>query len=542
MASSFQMCEPCFRGGEHTQGVSWCSDCEEILCAFCEKAHRVAKLSKSHAVVHLEAIKSVKVERIADMNICEKHLGKNLEAFCTSHDSLCCSSCVFEQHKACEKVLALDEASVGIKSSAVVHDVQRSILVVIDAYDKILQNQKKNKETLAEKETSVKMAIANLKSKVNKHLDSLANSVSIIRDESLLKIEKNCQTILEKRDNLMTHKKNFDFLREHGSESKLFLLTETLKKELTVNDGSIQELLSNIKTQSITFSSLQSDLSAVASVCLEEEPLNIKHEIGILNRAQMVKSTTSLKKDAFIDLGFDEPTPLTGIEVTEDNRILLCYWLNQSVLILDKNGKFILKADVDGDPYGISLIPHKFQAVISMPEAKKVYILNSSNLEYIRHFKTLNECYGIVVLDNNIYAGSSGVISVIKINGQYLRSISLLPNCSSIRYIYPMEDGNLFCTSLHNIFITSVDGAILSTNGYCDEPRGIAIDKNGHVYVADKTSHKVYRFNADGTKIDNVLHITGQFESPQSLRFNRDHTKLYVGFVKSNFLGVFSCS
>jgi hypothetical protein len=56
----------------HSEGFSWCSDCEEILCNGCDKAHRILKLTLSHHLVPLAEIPEVP-NFIPEIQQCDAH-------------------------------------------------------------------------------------------------------------------------------------------------------------------------------------------------------------------------------------------------------------------------------------------------------------------------------------------------------------------------------------------------------------------------------------------------------------------------------------
>ncbi|CAG2197221.1 unnamed protein product [Mytilus edulis] len=107
-------CEPCKALTKNSTLIHYCVNCAEALCLNCTEHHRVQKISRTHEVLDIGM-------RPKHMNIsdkrCSKHGNLPFEYFCIDHDSLFCKECQVESHRSCQKIMSVDIASKGIKSS-----------------------------------------------------------------------------------------------------------------------------------------------------------------------------------------------------------------------------------------------------------------------------------------------------------------------------------------------------------------------------------------------------------------------------------------
>ena len=82
-------------------------------------------------------------------------------------------------------------------------------------------------------------------------------------------------------------------------------------------------------------------------------------------------------------------------------------------------------------------------------------------------------------------------------------------------------------------------GSLGSRNGQFFNPHGIAIDKNGNVFVVDWGNSRIQKFTSDGkfiTKWGSLGHDDGQFGALREIEID-DSNNVYV--VDSNYEGLF---
>ena len=91
---------------------------------------------------------------------------------------------------------------------------------------------------------------------------------------------------------------------------------------------------------------------------------------------------------------------------------------------------------------------------------------------------------------------------------------------------------------IRSIDTTSVGSGIKK---YKLNPTGVAIDKDGNIYVTDKESHRLSKFNSDGKLVKTVGgkgSRTGQFDWPYGIALSKDNT-LFVCDMNNHRIQVF---
>ena len=111
--------------------------------------------------------------------------------------------------------------------------------------------------------------------------------------------------------------------------------------------------------------------------------------------------------------------------------------------------------------------------------------------------------------------------------------------------------GELVVSEIKRISFISRDGERvrnIDTNSvrlgirrYKLDPTGVAVDKDGNIYVADVESHRLYKFNSDGKLVKTVGgegSKTGQFYMPQGIAFSK-RNRLFVCDMNNHRIQVF---
>lgn len=77
-----EICNPCYDiNGSECPAVSWCEDCDEMLCNDCYQAHRKVKFTRNHQLVPIEDMKSYQ-DKLKISDRCEHHAEKLIEYYC----------------------------------------------------------------------------------------------------------------------------------------------------------------------------------------------------------------------------------------------------------------------------------------------------------------------------------------------------------------------------------------------------------------------------------------------------------------------------
>ncbi|CAC5419511.1 unnamed protein product [Mytilus coruscus] len=178
-----------------------------------------------------------------------------------------------------------------------------------------------------------------------------------------------------------------------------------------------------------------------------------------------------------------------------------------------------------------------------MPESKCILIIDIDSLISIHSVTTENSYFAVNSFSNLLTVGGDQTLEIISEDGKVNRTFPVPgKSSSSLRCIRKRSDDSLLFTNFYDLYcIRLIDGTNLFKYSSTIEARGIAEDKYGCLYIADKVQKNIHRIAPDGSFIGFVGQKEDVHEYPIALRFNSDYSKLYVGLSRSDKMLVFQC-
>ncbi|CAC5377883.1 unnamed protein product [Mytilus coruscus] len=243
MASS-QICGPCKRMDKSASAVKYCIDCEDPLCTDCVTIHKAIKALVLHHLVdkEVQADKAFSIKRT-----CSDHPDMGLEFYCSNHESLCCRICSVNTHRACGKILPIDVAARGIKTSVMFNDVTADLKALLKTAEQLEENRTRNKENIGKAKVTTLQEIAQFKRELIQELNELENKLMTDVDMTEKKLTRKAESDLS---DIETRKKvianlsvQLEFLTKHGSESQILMLLNTIRVDISKQENDFQNLV-----------------------------------------------------------------------------------------------------------------------------------------------------------------------------------------------------------------------------------------------------------------------------------------------------------
>ncbi|XP_076099792.1 uncharacterized protein LOC143069175 [Mytilus galloprovincialis] len=533
-------CEPCKARDNNNKPTHWCVICEEALCLQCAEHHRVQKMSRRHELLDIN-IKPTHIN-ISDQR-CSKHDNLSFEYFCVDHESLCCKECQVESHRSCHKIMSVDIASKGIKSSQSFIDAVELIEQVLMTTPTIIENRHTLIESIETEANFVKDEVRKVKEEAITHIEYLAK---LLFEDLKLKKDKivtNAKGQIDELEDIkrMTKEKKdtFDIVEKHGSEKQAFLAVHVHK---TVLDE-LEERISAI-TERTTYSSiklnpnlLKKSITSIGTIEIKELPtatefVKRKKRQSQIPIAQRQNLPSFILKNAITGTGV-----VGGLAVSDKDELCISstlFFFHRKILVYDNDEKLKYEMILSFPPGQIAIFPCQNKGIITTSTID----LNIFQFVDFQTYKVLNEisiegCQGggIAASHENICIGTKGAIKVLDHNGRYIRSIKMNNDKLTPRYIVLDKSGNIYHSDSEVVCYTRIDGENLFTYKPQDNKRlnGVAIDNQGYVYVVVR-NQSVCRLNPDGTFSDLVVVNEDSKRPFKDICFNKDCTKLYLSY------------
>jgi hypothetical protein len=222
----------------------------------------------------------------------------------------------------------------------------------------------------------------------------------------------------------ISHK--FDFVTKHGSEKQIFRLIKTLETDLSRKSEDLEKLIPSLTLPQLVFkeSNVLFMMETIGSVTIETSPSDMNYQPPKALQAQTKNS--AIKPVIQNKFEFDSKIPfkckhdmfITDIGVTRDDHLLLCNYWSTDVMVLSNDGKHLHDIGVEGDPWGIVVVPDKEEAIVTLPDENFIQIINTSTMRAEQKIMVPVQCCGITLIDNDIVPGNRDKIYIINREGE----------------------------------------------------------------------------------------------------------------------------
>jgi DNA-binding beta-propeller fold protein YncE len=207
--------------------------------------------------------------------------------------------------------------------------------------------------------------------------------------------------------------------------------------------------------------------------------------------------------------------------------------------VLSNDGKQLNNISVEGNPWGIVVVPDKEEAIVTLSDKKFIQIINTSTMRAEQKIKVPVECRGITLIDNDIVLGNRGKIYIINREGQRLKTIKV--GKGTMYSLYCGKDKTLYCCDTYNNTLYGIkqDGTILFsfTSDDFRKPIGVAAAANGNLYVTACDSNNVHCFTPDGTHKGIMLKKEDRLNRPYAIDFSKKSSKVFmVNYLEESVL------
>jgi len=346
----------------------------------------------------------------------------------------------------------------------------------------------------------------------------------------------------------ISHK--FDFITKNGSEKQIFRLIKTLETGLSQKSEDLEKLISSLTFPQLVFkeSNVLSMMETIGSVTIETSPSDMNYQPPKALQAQ--SKNRAIKPAIQNKFEFDSKIPfkckhdgkITGIGVTRDDHLLLCNRWSTDVMVLSDDGKHLNDIGLEGEPWGIVVVPDKKEAIVTLPNKNFIQIINTSTMRAEQKIMVPVGCYGITLIDNDIVLGNRGVIYIINRKGERLKTIKV---GKGIMYsLYCGTDTTLYCCDAdnHTFYGIKQDGTILFTFTSDDfrNPIGVAAAANGNLHVTAWESNNVHCFTPDGKHKGIILKKEHGVDQPCGIAFSKKASKVFIVNLFKTFVQQFS--
>ncbi|XP_071168683.1 uncharacterized protein [Mytilus edulis] len=544
-------CEPCSQRKKKTEASKWCTDCEESMCQTCTDCHLSMKATKRHHIIDLQVAHSCHSNPLTGIHFCEKHEGHPFEYFCKDHNAICCNECMSTKlHRSC-KIHTIKTCSTNVKTSQNFKDVETEIDHAIETLTSISEDRIANTTSIKGNVEDVKKSIKRFKSNILQHLDTL--EVAIFQDLDRMQEEMSIKLNDEKdqaetdKEVVSVYKKQIQFISNHGSDKQAFLCMHKLKMALHNLTNQQIGKIARMRALSIEHTIPEELLSCLSlgsvvpkdNLCTEKFKLHVE-DFKFYQNFHLHKKVdmTAIDKQAFI----------TGMAVSGDKLLLCnCDWNHHmpQVLVFKKSGEYLANIEVKGAPWDIAVLPRTDQAVVVLPNTNSIQFIDTLKQVSGREIKMAgsDEKRGIAATDDKIFVGGMDrIVYILDHDGNLMSTI--FSRGEKFCYLLSVSNCDLVYSDFSSIHRIKLDGSEVYSykSPNLRNPKKIATDQLGNLYVAGKDSHNIHRITPDGTFLDIVLTEVNGIHHPRAMYFDNSSNMLFISNQSGKELLIFNCT
>ncbi|XP_071171621.1 tripartite motif-containing protein 5-like [Mytilus edulis] len=533
----------------------WCPECDDGLCNECHSHHSFSKASRLHGVISIEDYRKLSPDISSIVHHCIEH-EKKLQIYCPHHDQLCCLLCISTSHKDCTGMLPIDEMAKTSKSSGLLETLQKSLEDLKSNIDNVVKDRQSNLTKIREQRQNILAGIQNLRKKINSHFDKMEQEIEKELNTSVCDLKTKIEDLLhglkEKQERIAVLQSNIKDLKNHASDLQTFIGSKQLEEKIEAEETYVQSLSEDDRLKQLSLKcthnegilNLLQSKTSFGSISIESSSPSVVVKLEKTKQAQIMSASVipksvdnvraTLLRKIQIPKGKSCECNITGCAIFPNGKFIFADCdNNKRLVIFNTDGSFDCEKAISGlTPFDVACIDDTTVAFTAW-ECSKIYIFDIKKKSIKTTIETKNDCYGIAYQDGKIYYANAEHLGVAQLEDNCTKSIVNFGNrksfmlyvscfCESI-YLTEYEANSVCCYSdKSNKMWEFKDKTVLKS------PYGVAVDRNGIVYVAFCERNCIVAVSPDGKKAVDFLSAADGIETPYKLFFDSKRDLLLV--------------
>ena len=538
-APSEVICEEC--GKE--KAVSFCTVCNDPLCATCDNYHRRSRKTAAHSIVQLGKV-DVDSPTVTESEVfsgvrhnawkCEKHAREEVEVYCKTCDVVTCLRCAITMHKSHDYSFADDVID---QYQGKIDELAGQTQKVEQKFEQTIETISATKTRLEETERATAEKICHqydqIKAELDKQKDALLQTVKQIGDGKKLRLDTQLEELEKVKTKLQASVKFARGTRENCIpieflflQSQIEARLEKLCREFTNHPCEPKDDDVISFTVNEDFEKWIREINTIGEVAADPQPdaftVNDIENVHFITKRKAT-FTVTCQDSTGNRLAKEHPE----IEVRAETRPeegrdpVQCHVANSqngtyTVTVLPQT-RGLYQMTVSASINGRLIWKQSYHIVVSPPHR------NVTSMEATRSITkkgTMKTPWGVVVSkDEKVVVSDfeSNCLLVFSKDGNLLQTIGKEGKgevefksprglaCTPANHIIVAEKGNhrLQEVTLEGQFVrffgTNESGKAGSENGQFNSPTGVAVNSEAIVFATDSLNHRIQYFKPNGT-------------------------------------------
>ncbi|KAL3870818.1 hypothetical protein ACJMK2_038858 [Sinanodonta woodiana] len=559
-------CDPCLTEHNAVQAKGLCVVCNDVLCEECIRSHRKNKASRGHKINLLKDDPDYRhhAKNVSLHMACDTHEDEDAKFFCKDHAIFYCPECEPLAHKSCKNVFDLKKHSARLlkersptKASEELENIEAHLLKFTDtsqAHMKQVEFQINN----------LPYQIRALKKRIDEILDTLERKTKLEGNSLLNEEVKELPDKIKECESLVTAVRNshrvLDAVVRNDDAVQTFYTIQKIQNHLIFYRKQISGpfSLTDCKELVIYFDATLSALDPDVKVNVETK-LEIRRDLDTprtsLTSARTLSSRQSKEYTLKPEAEFIAKSPnglglgpcYTGIAHLSGDRLVLVDYNNKRCCLYDSSFTFVSDHTFTSHPMSVCVVRENTIAVSLQGDPDPAFhIMDVQNA--VRSIDTIalsRPIWGLAALSNSKF-----VVSGVSTDNKYYWGVVSRKGKEKLFHELGDSGGHVITDialdasktrvyislyGTHTVHCCDLEGVeYFRYKNYKDliRPRGLAVDREGNVYVVGQESNTILQLSNDGT----LIHIfrKGVPAKPQQINFNLSGDTLMVTNFSEN--------
>ncbi|CAC5370714.1 unnamed protein product [Mytilus coruscus] len=557
MASSSwtSLCTLCQEDDVSSQAVTWCTECEVMLCIDCDKHHNKSRSSQHHNTMSTEDYHELPVFIQGVSSRCKDH-NKKFELYCSFHACPCCVQCV-SNHQKCQDMKPLDDILTHVKSSASVQLLENDLKDLEENFHEVLNYLKSRLDKSNIKKTEAIEEIRIMRESIDDYINRLEQQILDELESKHSKMNSIINTLVNQIEHRSAevHKLQVDFskMTHFATELQMYVGLREIEKTTSeaakyISDLEVGGHLNEKKIEIKISPSLQSIIEEVKSfgdiyiTTNNNSSFSVHVNTERRDQAQFLVNT---------DPGMDqiEPSLLTkwripkkmkpcyviACRILPDGKILILDNRQRRLLLFSKSGFFIrIVVTFKVKPYDLCFVRNNTVA-ISFRMTNLIELVDIAKNETTKRLILSHACHGVTSDGQILVISSVNEKKCSLVNLQDMSPTVLLGVWGTCIALF---NEKIYCADSNENKVSCYrrSGEPLWTFMHTDIRNiyGLALDINGYVYIASHRNDVIVVVSPDGKTSKIIQSNADGIINPTGTDINTDKGMMIVSCQISN--------
>ena len=580
-------CASCKSLGQTEKAVKYCLNCMECMCQQClDISHRPKPMGR-HEFSDIGNMCDKRTDdldllkKISTLVACPSHPNETVRFHCLGHDTFCCTICVVADHRKCSVVIEIEKHMLEEDFKDECTSIKRSASAAIQFANAAKAQMKSYIEAHKKQATSIAKHFAGIKSKINQILDEseriLNGQVQALTERERKKIQDKIKQVGSGVESFEVHSVLMEKAIETGSTSHQYIAQIRCREKLKQFEFFLEEMTGNFESVRVSYRQtklldelLNIGLSETEKLCSVTEspykPLHPKYDYAVnkLNRYTFYKigmkqvkenypwySSSSVFLTDSSSLVFLPNNHLALLDSNNDSDHCLLASEDGKVLSscsFKQNTRFLLEVLLGAPhtiPYCITVTKPDDVIAVSLPEQKKIGFVSTNDGQIKVTDKVIQtkhkpgaifglkfgdiavawrEPVAFGIIDNNTArADTEDKVYFCKDTaGRRLKSFEYMAIDEERSHVIQP------CTRDRAVYCFDFNGnpKFKYTNPELRCPQGVAVDRDGNIYVCDYETDCIHVISPTGSA-SRLIKDECPF-TPLAIAFNKDGDRFAV--------------